>query len=220
MKYLRTGFLVLLTAIVSSCGSQKREFDPEYVEVTNQRAQNIVDEMNFADVDKKMEVRNLIATQYRNLSWVQDGRDEEIEAIKNNSNLSEEDKKEKIARLEGKAEKEIADLHKEYIKELNKELTSEQVDAVKDGMTYGVVPKTYNAYMAMLPNLKKEEREFIHSNLVEAREHAMDAGSSHKKHWWFNKYKGKITNYLSQAGYDLEQAEAEWLEREKAKKEN
>jgi hypothetical protein len=43
--------------------------------------------------------------------------------------------------------------------------------------------------------------------LVEAREIAMDCGSSEEKHYWFGKYKGKINNYLSAEGYDLKKAE-------------
>ena len=52
--------------------------------------------------------------------------------------------------------------------------------------------------------------------LVEAREHAMDAESSEKKHGWFGKYKGRINNYLSAAGYDLKKEGEEWEKRRKA----
>jgi hypothetical protein len=38
--------------------------------------------------------------------------------------------------------------------------------------------------------------------LVEAREIAMDGSTSDEKHAMFGKYKGKINNYLSKAGYD------------------
>lgn len=217
MKNFKILFTLILTIAISSCGAQKKEFDPEYVKVTNERAQKIVDEMDLESAEKELEVRDLIAEQYRNLSWIQDGRDAKIEEIKNGS-LSEAEKEKKIAKLQEEADEKIADLHEDYIEDLNDELTAEQVVAVKDGMTYGVVPKTYASYLDMLPQLTEEQKEFIYSNLVEAREHAMDAGSSHQKHWWFNKYKGKITNYLAAEGYDLKKAEEEWLERIEARK--
>ena len=53
--------------------------------------------------------------------------------------------------------------------------------------------------------------------LTEARERAIDAESSDKKHAWFGKYKGRINNYLSAAGYDLKKEGIEWEKRRKAK---
>jgi hypothetical protein len=44
----------------------------------------------------------------------------------------------------------------------------------------------------------------------------MDAGSSEEKHGWFRKYKGRINNELSAAGYDLKLAEEEWRRRERS----
>ncbi|QDU90407.1 hypothetical protein Pla175_38110 [Pirellulimonas nuda] len=80
-------------------------------------------------------------------------------------------------------------------------------------MTYGVVPITYSAYCELLPGLSDDQKREIRSNLIEAREYAMDAGSSDEKHATFGKYKGRINNYLSAAGYDLKQAESELVRR-------
>jgi hypothetical protein len=52
--------------------------------------------------------------------------------------------------------------------------------------------------------------------LVQAREEAMDDGSSSEKDATFGRYKGKINNYLSKEGYDLKKLGAEWQERIKA----
>ena len=85
-------------------------------------------------------------------------------------------------------------------------------------MTYGVVPITFDGYQQMLPELTDEQRHEIHAQLLEAREYAMDAGSSDAKHAVFGKYKGRINNYLSRAGIDLKQAEKEWAARRQAAK--
>jgi hypothetical protein len=49
--------------------------------------------------------------------------------------------------------------------------------------------------------------------LKEAREFAMDAENSNKKHGWFGKYKGRINNYLSKRGYDLVKEREGWYKR-------
>ena len=86
-------------------------------------------------------------------------------------------------------------------------------------MTYNVLNVTYKAMLEMIPSLKTEEKAQIMSWLVEAREFAMDAESSDKKHWWFGKYKGRINNYLAGRGYDLQKERKAWEERIKAEKE-
>src|SRR5262249_9754562 len=107
--------------------------------------------------------------------------------------------------------------HDAYIAQLKKELTNEQVEQVKDGMTYRVLPITYTAYQEMIPTLTEAQKQQIYTWLLEAREYAMDAESSDKKHQWFGKYKGRINNYLSAAGYDLKKEEEGWAARRKAK---
>lgn len=120
----------------------------------------------------------------------------------------------KDARL---VETSLAKLHKKYISKLSAQLTNEQVDLVKNGMTYNVLPITYKAYQEQILTLTEDQKKQILIWLTEAREHAMDAESSDKKHAWFGKYKGRINNYLSAAGYDLKQEGIEWEKRRKAK---
>jgi hypothetical protein len=93
--------------------------------------------------------------------------------------------------------------HTRLVAQLSAELTCDQVEQVKDGLTYGVLAHTYNGYLAQLPNLKEDEKRAIRALLIEAREIAMDSGSADEKHGIFRKYKGKINNYLSAAGYTL-----------------
>ena len=142
---------------------------------------------------------------------------EEMELAATENNIEEKQIKE-IVKLRKKTDKKIGKLHKTYLKNLAKYLTTDKIDAVKDGMTYGVVPKTYFAFQDMLPNLTEAQKEFIYKNLVEAREHAMDAGSSKEKHAWFGKYKGRINNYLSKEGYDLNKESEDWHKRIEARK--
>jgi hypothetical protein len=68
----------------------------------------------------------------------------------------------------------------------------------------------------MVLNLTDEQKLQIKVWLTEARELAMDAGSSDEKHKWFGKYKGRINNYLSQAGYNMKLEGEEWQKRIKS----
>jgi hypothetical protein len=108
-------------------------------------------------------------------------------------------------------ESKLASLHRTYLARLAEELTPEQIDLVKDGHTYGVLPITFRVYQQMLPQLTSEQKSKILALLKEAREQAMDAGTSKEKHAWFGKYKGKINNYLSAEGYNMKLAEKNLL---------
>lgn len=216
----KVSVLMMLLVFVTSIAQQ--HLDPEYIKVTNERATKIVAKLALGNTEKEKAVTDIIAQQFRDLSEIQDGRDAEIKKIKEDTSLSKEKQNEKIDKLKAKADQSIEKLHKAYLKKLGKQLSEDKITEVKDGMTYGVLPITYAGYQDMLPALTKEQKEYIYNALVEAREHAMDGGSSKEKHGWFGKYKGRINNYLSKQGYDLNKESADWHkrveEREKNKK--
>lgn len=198
--------------LVSMGANAQQHLDPEYIKVTVERASKIVDNLGISDSEKANEVTQIIAKQYQNLSKFHDARDAKIEAIKS-ENLGDSKEKNKIEKAKKQSAKKISKLHKAYLNQLDKYLAEQQIDAVKDGMTYGVLPKTYTAHLEMIPSLTEPQKEYIYKNLKEARERAMDAGSSKEKHAWFGKYKGRINNYLSAEGYDLQKEREGWYKR-------
>jgi hypothetical protein len=208
--------IVVLLMMVMQLAAQKnvtkKHADEAYWEVVSKRAEKIVDNLNVQDEAKFGRVRDLIAQQYYDLNGIHDQCKADIEQVKKES-ATKEAASAKAEKIQQKADKELAKLHKKYLKNLAKELNSDQVEGVKNGMTYGVVPITYTGYLEMIPELTQEEQQQIYAWLVEAREHAMDAGSSDEKHKWFGKYKGRINNYLSARGYDLKKRSNEWEER-------
>ncbi len=213
--------VALLVLFGSNVILAQDKIDPEYVKVTNERAQKIVDDLKLKSQDDQLAVRDIIAEQYRSLNKIQDARDAKIAEAK--KSITDKDKQQKETdKLKEDADKKIMSLHKSYLKKLSKKLNSSQIVQVKDGMTYGVLPITVIGYNDMLPNLTQEQQKYIYDALVEAREHAMDGGSSKEKHGWFGKYKGRINNYLSKQGYDLNKESTDWHkrleEREKNKK--
>jgi Spy/CpxP family protein refolding chaperone len=186
-----------------------QDAEAAYTESIRQRADNIVTTLGIADAGKANRVQSLIMDQYRSLRDIHDTRDARLKEIKTSGDTS----KAEAIRQEAKAQ--LDALHQKYLTKLAAELTPEQIEKVKDGMTYGVAPNTYRVYLEMLPDLTDEQRRQIKAWLEEARENAMDAGTSQEKHAWFGKYKGKINNFLSAAGYDMKRAEKAYLERRK-----
>lgn len=215
VKYI---VITLLLGMISMAHAQKAKTDGEkqYLQVLQTRSSKIVDKLGVEGDEAKTEIRDIIAKQYWDVNKIHDGKKALLTELKS-SDISKEKKEIAKAKIEKKAAAKLAKTHSKYIKKLNKNLSPEQVDGVKDGMTYGVCPNTYNGYLDMLPDLTEAQKVQIKEWLVEAREHAMDAGSSDEKHKWFGKYKGRINNYLSKEGYDLNKASEEWHERLKAK---
>jgi hypothetical protein len=183
------------------CTSYAQQDDAEYTKVLTERSQKIVNMLGIEDEEMYQRVTDILVNQYKSLGVIHDGLDADMKKAK------EEAAKEKaeaiINSLKLEANRKLYDLHCEYMGKLASELTPEQVVKVKDGMTYGVVKVTYDSYCNMIPALKEEEKRQLMAWLIEAREHAMDAPSSNKKHEWFGKYKGRFNNYLSQKGYDI-----------------
>jgi len=216
--------LSILFVMFVFCQINAQNTDPEYIKVTNERGAKIAAKLALANPAKEAAVSNIVAQQFRDLSTIQDGRDAAIKKIKEDTSLAKEKQSEKIDKLKSDADKSIEKLHKSYLKKLATQLSEDKIVEVKDGMTYGVLPITVDGYNDMLPNLTKEQKEYIYNALVEAREHAMDGGTSKEKHGWFGKYKGRINNYLSKQGYDLNKESTDWHkrveEREKAKADN
>lgn len=222
MKWIKTRalivgliFISLMPASAQTMEAAEQQ-DPEYIQVLKGRADKIVATLDIAEPAKQTAVRDAIVMQYYNLSKIHDERDQRVEALKKQQNADDQSSDKQIASIEKETDEKLNELHKKYVSQLSENLSPKQVADVKDGMTYGVVPNTYNGYVAMLPDLTEEQKKKIMDYLVEAREHAMDAGSSEKKHWWFGQYKGKINNYLSAEGYDLNQAQKDWKKRRQA----
>ena len=199
-KVLYTAILSLFTIMVSAQVALKTEGqDPQYVETIKGRAQKIVDGLQLTDAQKAENVRNIIANRYFLLNDIHAKYDKKTQ--------------------EDALYAELYKHHFELASALALYLNEEQIDAVKDGMTYGRLKRDYNAQLEMIPTLKDEEKAQILVWLKEAREYAIDAADSKGKHFWFDKYRGRTNNWLSARGYDLKKEREAWMKRtEEAKK--
>ena len=205
-------FIICLNAFVA-----KAQTETDFRKTLHDRSVKIVSTLGLTDSGKYNSVVDLLTDQYLDLNKVHDKTKGSIASI-NSLQLAGE---EKISRIKIEEEKKVAQLsqlHKGFIAKLQTTLTDNQIEKIKDGMTYRVMPITYTAYLDMIPALTVEQKEKIYNWLSEARELAMDEGSSEDKHKVFGKYKGRINNYLSSQGYNMKAEEKGWQERMKEKK--
>ena len=173
------------------------------VETIVKRAQKATDELGITWTPQGQTVLNIISNRYFQLNDIYEERD----------SLKKSDKK----LAEATADSKLYRSHFAFDAQLSLFLKPQQIETVKDVMTYNVVKVTYDAQCDMIPTLTDEEKQQIMAWLKEARELAIDAESSKKKHEVFGKYKGRINNYLSARGYDLVKEREAWYERIKAR---
>lgn len=211
--------LLLTFSTVATTFAQKMtpEEKAKYVKSITERADKIVANLGIVDAKKAEKVRNIIRDQYSNLNDIYAVRDLKAKEIKSKLEGNKVERDSALVKQNRGVMESLAKLHNKYISKLSAHLSQDQIDLVKNGMTYNVLPITYKAYQEEILTLTEDQKKQILVWLTEAREYAMDAESSDKKHAWFGKYKGRINNYLSAAGYDLKKEGIEWEKRRKAK---
>jgi len=199
----RFALLAFLFLSVSMTFSQNND---SYWKTITERSEKIVAKLMLQDQVKQEKAVHLIRDQYYLLNACYTLRD-----LKINEN-SDKSLKEQIQQ---ETLRETCNLNQSFVKSLQEVLSAQEVEAIKNGMTYHVYPNTVKAYQEMIPRLTAAEVHTIDSLLYEARDLAMQAESSEKKHAWFGKYKGKINNYLASHGYNLKEEGDKWAARRK-----
>lgn len=185
----------------------------EYIQVITKRSEKIISTLGITDSTKFYRVRDVLASQYAAVNAHHEEREEGIKKLKAEYAGKKEVLEEKRTQYEAQEDAKLMEVHKAFLEELDNLIQPEQIEKVKDGMTYGVLPLTYKAYQDMIPSLTVVQKEKILAYLTEARELAMDAPGSKEKHGVFGKFKGRINNYLSAEGYDLQDERRKWQER-------
>ena len=150
----------------------------------------------FGDTNRASRVHDIIIAQYRALNAWHDANDAKLKAARADTNA--------VAPIRAS----LKTLHDDFLSRLAENLTPEQIEKVKDKMTYGKVQFTFAGYLAQYPNLSEVNKEKILEFLKQAREEAMDGGSAGEKTAIFQRYKGRINNYLSRQGIHPEKQNA------------
>ena len=221
MKHIFWSIVLMVATVVSASAVELKSEgrDAEYVQTILGRSQKIVDKLDIATAEAREAVLHIIANRYFELNDIYAERDERLAAVKEQG-LTGEAKQQAQEFAKAACESKLYRSHFAFPAALSLYLTDEQIVAVKDGMTFGVVKVTYDSHLDMIPSLTDEEKAQIRVWLEEARELAIDAESSRKKHEIFGRYKGRINNYLSKRGYDLTAEREAWYKRIEERKKN
>jgi hypothetical protein len=205
---MRKSVLLLMVALAPGIGSLTHaQQDAQYEADLNKRADGVLEALNLEDADKAARVKQAVIAQYRSIR--------EIDAKFMGAVVLSD--KAAVAKAKEHTAAAKKPLHDTFLETLAKDLSSEQVEIVKDQMTYKVVKITYDAYCDQIPQLSEAQKAYILAQLKDAREIAIDQGSSKDKHAVFGKAKGRINNYLAKQGYDLKKEQAQWQQRIKAR---
>lgn len=210
---------LLITLLLNSAAFAQNTSgnDDAFKKTLAERSYKIVSALEITDSGKFDKVVRLVADQYYRLNKIHDESKVSVAAIKG-LQLADDEKAAQVKKEDEAKVEMLRRLHKKYISQLKKNLNDAQIEKVKNGMTYNVLNVTYTAYLDMLLTLTEEQKKKIYNWLVEARELAMDEGSSDDKHKVFGKYKGRINNYLSKEGYDMKKEEKAWQDRLRQKR--
>lgn len=170
--------------------------EAKYAAAIEGRTAAILEVLALKGTNQAAKVHDIIIAQYRALNAWHDENDAKLKAARSDPNA--------VAQIRTS----LKTLHEQFLSKLAENLTPAQIEQVKDKMTYGKVQFTFAGYLAEYPNLSDENKAEILRLLKEAREDAMDGGSAAEKTAIFQRYKGKINNYLSKQGVHPEKQKA------------
>lgn len=185
---LAAGIFAAVAYSSSAQNAQTSDAEAKYTRAIEGRAAEVVKVLALADTNQTARVHATIVSQYRALRAWHDEFDPQLKAAKGDTHAT--------ATIKASLNK----LHAEFLARLAADLTPAQIEQVKDKMTYGKVQFTFKGYLVEYPDLTEAQKAEVLRLLQEAREEAMDGGSSEEKSAIFNRYKGKINNYLSKQG--------------------
>jgi len=183
------------------------ELEAVYTAAIARRSAAIVELLEISDAAKSNKLHDIIMAQYRALRARDEAMDEMFKALSKHAPDAATNRAAILPTIS-------KPLHDQFLAQLAAQLTPQQVETVKDKMTYHKVEVTYSAYCEILPNLTSDDKAMILAALKEAREEAMDGGSADEKSAIFQKYKDRISARLGKKGFDVAKATAEWEARQ------
>jgi hypothetical protein len=183
------------------------ELEQIYNVSIEKRTSNIVAQLAFSDPTRSTKVHDTIMAQYRALRARDQAIDTMFKELAKDAPGVESNRVVLLPLLS-------KSLHERFLAKLSAELTPEQIETVKDQMTYNKVKVTYDAYCQIISGLTEKEKAMILQELKLAREEAIDGGSASEKAVIFQKYKDQINAALAAGGHDVAKAFRDWEAKE------
>ncbi|HEX2099495.1 MAG TPA: DUF3826 domain-containing protein [Candidatus Synoicihabitans sp.] len=164
--------------------------------ISRRAAKLVEDKLEPKEHGLGAEVQRIVATFYTDLSEVHAARDEALRALPGGDVAA-------WHRLQFGSEKEAEAVYGKFLGALARVLTPEQVTAIKDGMTFDMVPSSVATYQRMFPQLEARHRDQLRAWLEASREGAITAGSAETKLDVFRVNKLRMHAYLETQGLDV-----------------
>ena len=161
--------LFSIAAFAAETNSSPEQTEAKYTAAIEGRTADILKILALSDTNKTVKVHDLLIAQYRALNAWHDANDAKLKAAKADTNA--------VAQIRAP----LKSLHAEFLSKLAENLTPEQIEQVKDKMTYGKVQFTFAGYQVAYPNLPEVHQQKILELLKQAREEAMDGGNAEEK---------------------------------------
>jgi hypothetical protein len=175
------------------------------------RTQKIMQVLSITDSTKSNRVQIIIIANYHALRARDEAIDDSLGDLSPDSNEWHVQRNVMIIAM-------CQPFHDRFLSALSRELTPDQIETIKDQLTYGKVKFTYDAYCSIIPNLTDEDKAKILDLLKQAREVAMEGGSAGEKNDIFQQYKDQINAYLKGRGIDVDKATQDWVKQQAALK--
>jgi len=197
-----TFFTRTASAQMSTPAATDAEKEAFYATTIENRVTDILKVLNLSDAAKSNAVHEILVAQYHDLRV----RDAAID-----TRLKVNGKEVNYANRAPLLAAQAQPQHDQFLAKLAENLTPEQVEQVKDLMTYHKVKVTYDAYCAIISSLTDAEKSKVLELLKAAREEAIDGGNSPEKSAIFQKYKNQINAYLDAQGHDTAKSFQDWI---------
>ena len=177
-----------------------------------ERATKALERLQLSDDAVTAKAQKAITQFYRGLNAAHTDRDQHLALL---STIDPGN----LHRILHRAEKRAQAVYGELIGSLVPLLNDAQIEAVKDGMTFDMVPLSMATFERMFPRLDERQKAQVRAWLVESREISLVAGSAERKLDIFRINKMRTHAYLAAQGFDVDAAvKAEEARKAAAKK--
>lgn len=207
-------FLVIVMLFALSIPAVKAQ---EIDEGSLKKATGWVNSLNLNDKAKEERVTKVIATH---LAAIRDWHNNHGNMVPDGAiNPTTGKKLSALDRMVIADSSQPASIRQALLDGLNADLTPEQVEQVLDLYTVGKVAFTMKAYKEVVPDMTKEDEEYILNNLKEARLMAVDYKNMKAISAIFEIYKTKNEQYFTKSGRDWRTMYSAYVKKLKAQKE-
>jgi Protein of unknown function (DUF3826) len=192
---LALGALLLTLPTLNATG-----IDPvHYERLTNRSAKLVADKLGLKEGEQATRAQKVIVDFFQDLSVVHAKRSDTLKAIPAGYSHT-------MDRLDFEAEKEAQAVYGKFLGDLSGILDPAQVLAIKNGMTFDIVPNSVAKYQRMFPELAEPHRDQLRVWLESSREAAITAGSAEAKLDVFRVNDLRMHSYLEAQGLDVTSA--------------